>query len=108
MSPRAKITEQGRLVLEVLEGQSPDYLAAPFCAAFAAEGLAGDDVELELAALGEAGLVELVEVRQEGFEYELDDDGGIIVDEDGPRRTPVETVVDRGWRITTAGRRAID
>jgi len=89
-------------VLEVLEGQSPDYLIHPGATAFVLEGL-DEATALEslnrLAGAGHAREEEVVVQRMQenpetGEEVMVDD-----VDDDG---NPV--LLDSGWTITDTGR----
>lgn len=81
----AKLTERQQLVLEVLEGQSPEYLIAPGASAFLAEGLEADDVEHELEQLAKGGLAEFVTVTHEVIELAVDDDGKVLHDDAASR-----------------------
>lgn len=98
-------------VLDVLRGQSPDYLIAPFAAAFAAEGLQPDDVQAALDELADEGLARIDQVVATGYittpegEPLLDADGNPVIgplkDVDGN-----DVIVSEGWTITDEGRAA--
>lgn len=107
------------LILQVLAGQSPEYLIHPDATAFKLEGLEPDDVEAGLAALLERGhaayfedvqvrpVMETVEIDDEEVEQpKLDKDGNAIfedvLDEQGGK-----VLLNHGWQISEAGKKEV-